>query len=530
MAAAPPVFAALIFASGLLLLFSAATPVLTARVAEIREILPLAAIEASQFAASVTGVLLLLISDAVRRRMDAGWAVALFLVGLAVVESLIKGGEWEVAGVLSVLFVFLALARPAFYRRAALFALRPSFRTLFFAALAIAAIGALGFFIYRDVAYRHEMWWTFLSDADAPRFLRGLVGAGLVFLAVLAMRALSGAHPPAGDRRAGLERAAIILKSEATIRPDAHLALLGDKDFLFSETGRSFVQYGSRGRSLIALGAPVGPLDERKAMIWAFRELADRSNGRAVFYSVAREDLADLLDCGLAVQKIGETALVDCAAFTMEGGKRSGLRQTRRRGEREALSFEIVPPEGFDEIADDLKAVSDSWLAIHQGVEKSFSLGRFDPAFLKYFPTAIVRREGEIVAFGNLWLALETGAVSVDLMRYSPAAPQSVMEWLFIELILWAQAKSYKEFDLGMAPLSGLEQHRLAPRIARLGAFIYHHGEEIYGFDGLRKFKNKFGPVWRPLYIAAPTGWDVPLGLTDVALLTSGGVRGALRR
>ena len=42
-------------------------------------------------------------------------------------------------------------------------------------------------------------------------------------------------------------------------RPDALLALMGDKSFLFSESGRSFLMFATRGRTWVALGDPVGP-------------------------------------------------------------------------------------------------------------------------------------------------------------------------------------------------------------------------------------------------------------------------------
>ncbi len=40
--------------------------------------------------------------------------------------------------------------------------------------------------------------------------------------------------------------------------PAANLALLGDKRFLFSPSGESFLMFGVRGRTWVALGPPVG--------------------------------------------------------------------------------------------------------------------------------------------------------------------------------------------------------------------------------------------------------------------------------
>ena len=84
----------------------------------------------------------------------------------------------------------------------------------------------------------------------------------------------------------------------------------------------------------------------------------------------------------------------------------------------------------------------------------------------------------------------------IDLMRYGKDAPRDVMDLLFAELMLWGRAQGYRRFDLGMAPLSGLEAHQLAPLLDRAGALVFRHGEHFYNFEGLRRYKDKFKPVW----------------------------------
>jgi phosphatidylglycerol lysyltransferase len=70
----------------------------------------------------------------------------------------------------------------------------------------------------------------------------------------------------------------------------------------------------------------------------------------------------------------------------------------------------------------------------------------------------------------------------------------------------------------------------LAPLWNRLGALLFRHGEHFFNFQGLRAFKDKFDPVWEPRYLASPGGLAVPLVLTDVAALISGGVAGVVAR
>jgi phosphatidylglycerol lysyltransferase len=76
-----------------------------------------------------------------------------------------------------------------------------------------------------------------------------------------------------------------------------------------------------------------------------------------------------------------------------------------------------------------------------------------------------------------------------------------------------------------MAPLSGLEQRALAPAWHRMGKFVFDVGEHFYNFEGLRRYKEKFLPVWEPRYLAAPGGLALPRVLFDVTTLIAGGLK-----
>jgi phosphatidylglycerol lysyltransferase len=91
--------------------------------------------------------------------------------------------------------------------------------------------------------------------------------------------------------------------------------------------------------------------------------------------------------------------------------------------------------------------------------------------------------------------------------------------------MLWGRARGYRWFNLGMAPLAGLCIHRLAPRWHRVGRFVFRHGEHFYNFQGLRRYKAKFGPVWQPRYLVVPGGAALPRIAMDTSVLISGGIR-----
>ena len=102
------------------------------------------------------------------------------------------------------------------------------------------------------------------------------------------------------------------------------------------------------------------------------------------------------------------------------------------------------------------------------------------------------------------------------------------MEFLFVELMLWGRERGYRWCDLGLAPLSGIEDRALGSLWNRIGSLIYQQGEHFYNFQGLRQYKEKFDPVWKPLYMASPGAFALPTILANVTALVSGGLKGVI--
>ena len=140
---------------------------------------------------------------------------------------------------------------------------------------------------------------------------------------------------------------------------------------------------------------------------------------------------------------------------------------------------------------DELKVISDAWLTGKNVREKGFSLGRFSDDYLKHFRIAVIRFEGRPVAFANLLETYGHDLASLDLMRAHPEAPKLTMEFMMVGLIQYYKSHGYARFSLGMVPLSGLQPRRGAPLTQRLGSMVFRRGEQLYNFQGLRRFKRE---------------------------------------
>lgn len=350
-----------------------------------------------------------------------------------------------------------------------------------------------------------------------------MLGAVLLFFA--AARLLRPASPePTESGQEELEKASIIVRN--SVKASANLALLGDKRFLFSPQGDAFIMYAVEGRSWIAMGDPVGPELRWPELIWKFRELSNRYGGRTVFYATDPEHLHLYQDLGLSLFKLGEEARVLLTTFSLEGSSRKKLRYTKRKLEKEGYRFEVLQPESVAAHFDELQNISDAWLAEKRTKEKGFSLGFFQADYISRCPMAVVIRNGRIEAFATLWAGVQMEELSIDMMRYQPdVAENGVMEYLFICMMLWGKEREYRWFNLGMVPFSGLENQAMAPLWNRLGAFVFKHGERFYNFQGLRQYKEKFDPQWRPKYLVSPGGLALTQCCTNLTTLISGGIK-----
>lgn len=229
---APRAMAALTFLAGIVLLISGATPAAQGRLEWLDKFVPLGIVETSHFVGSVVGVVLLLLSQGLSRRLDAAYYFAMVALGIGVFASLLKGMDIEEAVILTMIVLLLRAARPAFDRRAALLDTRFSPEWIATVVAAVAASTWLGFFAFKHVEYSHALWWQFELSAEAPRFLRASVGVAVCVLMVAVSR-LFGHAPHAIDlpNDEELEAAGRVLQSQTSTMP--FLVYLRDKALLF---------------------------------------------------------------------------------------------------------------------------------------------------------------------------------------------------------------------------------------------------------------------------------------------------------
>ncbi len=516
--------------AGLVLLASAAFPSEQPRLSLLKQWAPLFAVESSHFLSVVVGVLLISLARGIFSRVHQAYTVTVALLLSGALFSLLKGLDYEEASLLLVVAALLYVQRKAFYRNS--FALLSRRNAIWLLALALALGGyvALGFLIYSDVPYKPSLWFHFTWHTDASRFLRSLLALPLGLMVLLGWMLFRMPRPPVHLPDETELAHARTLFDEHGGNAFAHLAYMGDKYLFFSRDGHALIQFGLIGDRAVALGDPCGAAESLQAAILEFREFTDLYGLKPIFYEVSEEKLGLYHDLGFSMFKLGESARVDVARFTLAGKQGESLRHAVNHARREGAEFAVLPQPLDEATWQRLAEISQSWLTLKAGAEKSFSLGNFNRSYLSRSPIAVVKANGQIVAFANLMPAYDNHTtLSIDLMRHAPDAPVArMMEFLFVELIELARQEGYRYFDLGIAPLSGVGESRYARAQERVAHLAFRYGNRFYNYKGLRTFKDKFHPEWRGVYLAYPFNMRAARLLIDIAALIAGGYRAIL--
>jgi phosphatidylglycerol lysyltransferase len=509
---------------------SAASFSIVARFTALNELVPLPIVEVSHFAAAATGVLLLVLARALARGYTAAFNAIVILLVLAAVSSILKGFDWEEAVVLGMVAVLAASQRPLFDRPSRGDWLETRDVGVAFVALLVFVV--FGIFALRLQpeslqgigTYRAVRW----IEVERNRFLRS---AGTLILVVSAGAAYVLLRVPVRFNRLRDDEIERALEMHADLGRETSQMLVanGDKD-VFTDGDRGFCLYRTIGPYMVVFADPVVRAStDRATFLNALFAFAGELDRRPVFYQVSLNWIPPLHDRGYAFFKLGEEAHVALESVALDGPAGKEYRQFLRRAERDGVRFRVLAPYEVAPVMPELSEISADWLR-NKGVrERQFSIGSFDPEYLKRFPCAVVEEAtGRIIAFANVLAGPRREELSIDLMRYRTDAPR-VMDFMFTSLFLYGKERGYTRFNLGMAPLSSVGELRGAHTRERLANLFFQHGETWYNFQGLRLYKEKFAPEWVPRYMAYQNAWEWPVAIAHVSALIAGGWGRVLR-
>lgn len=281
-----------------------------------------------------------------------------------------------------------------------------------------------------------------------------------------------------------------------------------DKHYYFDRNNEAGISYHvTRGVALV-VGNPFGNPKRFGSLIDEFSELCFVNDWLPAFIHVSSQYRKLYETRRLHLQKIGEEATVDVAAFQSVRNDKY-FRQIRNRFEKLGYSVSVETGPHSHETIERLRKITAEWLKRPGKAERGFMLGYFNEEYLQNSRLALLYdADKRIQGFMNLVPTYEEGTANYDLLRCSDATPGNANDFLLLGLIEQLHAENIQTLNLGLCPLAGVdapdsEETTLVDQALR---FVFANGDRFYSFSGLRRFKAKYHPDWEPRYIAYPGG------------------------
>jgi lysyl-tRNA synthetase class 2 len=492
----------------------------------------------------LTGLLLLMLSHALRRRKRRAWQAATLLLASVIVVHLVRiphSGQASALvhlahGVPAIAIVAAVVLAAMLYFREEFYAVgdpRTRWRALeVFVALVVAdvAIGLTYILLARGLARDYSLTqriehviYGLLGFSGPVKFVpesRGdlfdlLTGAlGLFTLVVSAYLFFRPARPPGRTGAVDVGRIRDLLGKQGERDSLGYFTLRNDKSVIWSPTGKACIGYRVVSGVMLAAGDPLGDPEAWPGAIHAF--LDEAAQHAWVPAAMGCGELAAEVWCregGLTALELGDEAVVEVANFSLQGRAMRNVRQMVSRVERNGYTAEVrragdIPRPQIAQLV----RQADSWRGGQ--IERGFSmaLGRVGACGDERCIIVTATENGVLRAILH-FVPWGSDGLSLDLMRRDRSAQPGVNDFLIVETIKAAETLGIKRISLNFAVFrAALERgERIgAGPVLRAWRGILLFMSRWFQIESLYKFNAKFSPVWVPRFFVYPSTRDAP--------------------
>lgn len=462
------------------------------------------------FFSIMVGVLLMVLSIEIFRRIDKSYKITLTLLVLNII-IVILGAVYYIEVLFCITsIILLVLLKKHFYRewaskikRKYVFLIPFTFLFVFMYMLA-APVLQQAFIEDKLISERLFIHYRTFAYLGMIIFIITWLLLGLRNLVVFRYNFENGASE---DELKEVDK----FLREHTGDVNTHLIFLGDKNLFWSSDKNVLIQYAKIGDVFVSLGDLIGNEEYFQKALGEFQDFADKFCLSTAFYRIDKSKLSVYHEFGYYFFKLGEEAIVDLEEFNLKGKHRQNFRTAKNKFDKSNFKFKMIYPPYDDKMLKSMHDISEEWLNGRN--EDGYSIGWFNKDYLEKSSIGIIEDDkGEIIAFAStLPYYDDEETISIDLMRFKKETPNGIMDLLFLNLILWAKENEYKRFSLGMAPLSNVGVSNRSHTGEKFAKFIFNYANKWYNFKGLRYFKNKFDPKWEPHFLAYQKFISLPM-------------------
>lgn len=492
---------------------------------------PVPASAAATAVACVSGLLLIRLSAALRKRKRAAWRAAIVLAALITAARLVRDGDPGVAIAPVVLLVMLVTARTRFTAKG-------DPRSRWFALIVFVQFFVVGVVVGMSMLYAyphrvvgHPSFWLRLKevvtsfvggggyiDVRGERFddvFHGtLLGIGLVTIVVVALLVFRPSEPIARLSADDEERLRTLLAKQGHRDSLSYFALRRDKSVVWSPSGKAAITYRVVLGVALASGDPIGDPEAWPGAIAAYRELVEEYGWTPAVMGCSELGATVFKrEYGMSALALGDEAIVDVADFSLEGRPMRGVRQACTRVSRCGYDVTIrrgreIRPDEFGQ----LTKAAEAWRG--DAVERGFSmaLSRLgDPADTDCV-IATAHRDGELQGMLH-FVPWGSDGLSLDLMRRDRSADNGLNEFMIAKVIRHCPELGVQRVSLNFAVFrDAIERgERIgAGPILRAWRAVLIFFSRWWQIESLYRFNVKFRPYWEPRFISFPSTRDIP--------------------
>jgi phosphatidylglycerol lysyltransferase len=518
--------ALLLLGLGLINIISVLTPSLGYRVKLLKTFLPVDTIAVSNYLVFIAGLLLIITSTFLFKGLKNAWRFSILLCALSLIGNITKAIDYEEGLLALMVLLVLWFTKKQYYikHNIRLQTIGIESAMLIFGGILIYGVTGFYFLDKRHFgidfhlvdSIKHTLYSFVLLDVKdlvpltkfASVFLStirisGTLSVGLVFFTLLKPYFINIKHEDED-----------FIKAEELIKrlgssPVDYFKTYKDKLLYFGKRREGLVSYRMAGSFAVVLEQPVcaNRLDEM-VLLEEFEEFCIESGLRSAYYRVEEESLPLFYSLGKKSLIIGQEAIIDLEKFTLEGKNKKSMRNGLNSLQKNGFKTNIYHPPIKDGLLQKLEYVSNDWLKCTNREEIVFTQGMFDWEKLKNQTIITVENEDEqVFGFLNIIPDFTPDEATYDLIRKSSEAPGGVNDALIIALINYCKLNNYKYLNLGLAPLSGIDQAKDLPE--KTLKFAYEKLQQFRHYRGLRDFKEKFSPAWKNKYLIYENHYDL---------------------
>ncbi|CAI3946665.1 Predicted membrane flippase AglD2/YbhN [Commensalibacter communis] len=292
-------------------LIALALPVLDPTKTAVRKSFSLVIEIAGDYLLSFFGMLLLVLTVALARRITMAWCLSLATLVLLAVVTLLRGAPIYVPIIFTLSAFFIAPFRNCYYRKANFSATPLSLKTAIEILILIVTIYVI-IWLSPHHTVNHGIIEIFLSHHVSFE-----IKSIIAFMVLVGCMILFKMMRPARirfDRWSQETRELYEVLSNSTI--NNVVSIDPDAIVIFSTAG-TVVPFLRREGMLIGLGDPVGKQSEIINTIWRLRDLATQEHRSLAFWNVSAKYLSIYQDLGLANMSLKKDRYVCCELYYM---------------------------------------------------------------------------------------------------------------------------------------------------------------------------------------------------------------------